>query len=193
MEMIKHRIFGVGEVVSREVKGKDIYIVASFKGDRELKFKVPDSFESGVIEAEGSLKEEVDNLIRAKQETDAAAIREVLASLDSSLADRSSTRRGRTAMALPTGKIAEDYEDYLTRAGYSLETDSGNPSTVYAYAKAVESVLDEEGLTWNGLKDNIATIVKKYDVGGEKEAFGCKSNKTVINALRRFEEFAGAL
>ena len=94
---------------------------------------------------------------------------------------------------MPTGPIAESYEEYLIKAGYSLETDSGNPSTVYAYANAVQSVIDEEGITWNTLQTNISTIVKKYDIGGAKETFGCKSNKTVINALRRFEEFVNSL
>jgi hypothetical protein len=94
---------------------------------------------------------------------------------------------------MPTGPIAESYEEYLIKEGYSLETDSGNPSTVYAYANAVQSVIEEEKTTWNALRTNISTIVKKYDIGGTKEEFGCKSNKTVINALRRFEEFVNSL
>ena len=62
---------------------------------------------------------------------------------------------------MPTGPVAESYEEYLIKAGYSLETDSGNPSTVYSYANAVQTVIDEEGITWNTLQTNISTIVKK--------------------------------
>ena len=41
--------------------------------------------------------------------------------------------------------------------------------------------------------EKIVETFKKYDIGGTKEEFGCKSNKTVINALRRFEEFVNSL
>ena len=40
-----------------------------------------------------------------------------------------------------------------------------------------------------GTARRVGDIVRKYDVGGEQETFGCKSNKTVINALKRFKEF----
>jgi hypothetical protein len=73
--------------------------------------------------------------------------------------------------------------------GYKVKTDSGDPSTVYSYVNAVESVLEEEGLNWDALKANIAATVSKYDMGGEKEAFGAKSNRTVISALKCFENY----
>jgi hypothetical protein len=73
--------------------------------------------------------------------------------------------------------------------GYKVKTDSGNPSTVYSYVNAVESVLEEEGLSWDALKANISATVSKYDVGGEKEVFGAKSNRTVISALKCFENY----
>ena len=56
---------------------------------------------------------------------------------------------------------------------------------------AVDSIRSEEGISWETLKTNIATIVPRYDVGGAKELFGAKSNKTYINALKRFAEFVG--
>ena len=90
---------------------------------------------------------------------------------------------------MPTGKIATDFINYLINAGYKTETDSGYDSTVYSYAKAAESVIKEEGVTWLDLENNIDDIVTKYDVGGAREDFGAKSNKTVINALKRFKEF----
>lgn len=81
------------------------------------------------------------------------------------------------------------YENYLISVGYKQTTPSGHPSTVYQYLKAIRNVCDEEGISLQGLKDNIGTIIIKYDVGGEKESIGAKSHKTVINALKRFDEF----
>jgi hypothetical protein len=84
---------------------------------------------------------------------------------------------------------ATAFEIYLIMEGYKVKTDSGDPSTVYSYVNAVESVLEEEGLTWDALKANISATVSKYDVGGEKETFGAKSNRTVISALKCFENY----
>jgi hypothetical protein len=49
-------------------------------------------------------------------------------------------------------------------------------------------VIDREGITWNQLENDIASIIKKYDVGGVEEDFGNRSNRTNINALYRFAE-----
>ena len=89
----------------------------------------------------------------------------------------------------PMGPDATAFAQYLISAGYKEETDEGAPSTVYAYLNAVESVRAEEGLSWDTLKMNIHSIVAKYDEGGVKSWFGAKSNKTVINALKRYAEF----
>lgn len=85
--------------------------------------------------------------------------------------------------------MINEYEKYLINIGYKQTTPSGHPSTVYQYLKAIRNVCDEERISLNGLKENIGAIVAKYDVGGEKETIGAKSHKTVINALKRFEEF----
>lgn len=85
--------------------------------------------------------------------------------------------------------MIKEYEKYLISIGYKQTTPSGHPSTVYQYLKAIRTVCDEESINLIGLKENISTIILKYDVGGEKEAIGAKSHKTVINALKRFEEF----
>ena len=58
-----------------------------------------------------------------------------------------------------------------------------------SYITAVNSVLDDEGLTWNSLIDQITRIVPIYDEGGAKEDIGSKSNYTYLNALRRFQDF----
>ena len=85
--------------------------------------------------------------------------------------------------------MINEYEKYLISIGYKQTTPSGHPSTVYQYLKAIRNVCDEERISLTGLKENIDTIVAKYDIGGEKEEIGVKSHKTVINALKRFEEF----
>ena len=88
----------------------------------------------------------------------------------------------------PSCTLATSYEKYLIENEYSIESDSGNPSTVYSYGNAVDKVVENEGLTWNSLANDINNIVPKYDVGGVYETIGSKSNKTVINALKRFAE-----
>ena len=62
---------------------------------------------------------------------------------------------------------------------------------VHNSVNAVESVRAEEGISWDTLKADIDDIVDKYDEGGLMSWFGAKSNKTVINALKRFAEFVG--
>lgn len=81
--------------------------------------------------------------------------------------------------------MKEKFMDYLTKQGYSLTTPAGNPSTVYDYAKRVDKVCEWENTTWTGLADNINNIVSLYDIGGAKEEYGLKSNRAVINALKR--------
>ncbi len=191
MNTVKHKAFGIGEVVGREVKENSTNITVRFDNGKEMRFSIPQSFETGILEAEGSLKDEIDAEIAlrkeylAEQVKSSSVARANRASLNSS--GKRSTKSSKKAT--PTDVIASTYEEYLIKAGYSVETDSGNPSTVFAYIKAVDSVLENEGISWGALKNNIDDIVKKYDVGGEEETFGNKSNKTVINALKRFKEF----
>ena len=85
--------------------------------------------------------------------------------------------------------MINEYEKYLISIGYKQTTPSGHPSTVYQYLKAIRNVCDEEGINLIELKENISSVILKYDIGGEKETIGAKSHKTVINALKRFEDF----
>jgi len=87
------------------------------------------------------------------------------------------------------GKMQKHFEKYLTDRGYRTITKSGKPSTVSQYAKGVDAICQREGLSWDALASKISTIVKIYDIGGKKQHIGERSHKTVINALRRFEEF----
>ena len=59
----------------------------------------------------------------------------------------------------------------------------------YDYAKRVNRVCEYEHMTWDELKDNISSVVKLYDVGGEKEDIGKKSHNAYINAIRAFQKF----
>ena len=190
MDMIKHKRLGLGEVISKESKGNSTYLTVRFTGGKEMQFVIPESFETGLIEAEGDLKAEVDKVIEEKKSQEAIKFNETVATFAASSAVK--TKRIHDKNAVSFGPITRAYEDYLIALGYKTETDNGDPSTVYAYIKAVNSVLLEEDISWSTLKANISDIVKKYDEGGAKEAFGCKSNKTVINALKRFEDFVNA-
>ena len=62
-------------------------------------------------------------------------------------------------------------------------------TTVVNYHRWVRVVLEREGLTWDELTDKIGTIVMKYDRGGSEYEFGLQGKASVINALRRFQDF----
>jgi len=85
--------------------------------------------------------------------------------------------------------MKKQFEDYLIKKGYSVKTPSGNPSTVYAYIKSIDRICKDEHITWDVLYERIGDIVRQYDKGGAKESFGSKSNKTWINALKRFQDY----
>ena len=191
MQTVKHRLFGVGEVINREDKENGTYITVRFKSGKEMRFGIPESFTLGIIDAEGSLKDEVDKAIAEKNERHKARLEEL--SAESAIVDPStpSHRCGRrpTAPIAVKGYIEAAFEEYLISSGYSEYTDSGNPSTVFSYTRAIKSVLEEEGLSWHSLQRDIENIVPIYDIGGAKEYIGAKSNYTVINALKRFREF----
>ena len=183
MEMVQHNMFGLGEVVRREVINGFPYLWVRYENGTESKLAIPYSFTSGAVEALGALKDEVDRAVAEKMARLATPTPVKPAAV--------STKKA-SAKHIPSCPTATAFETYLIMEGYKIETDSGDPSTVYSYLNAVESVLAEEGLTWDVLKANISAVVSKYDVGGVKELFGAKSNKTVINALRRYEEFVMA-
>lgn len=185
MNVIKHKIFGLGEIVSKDVIDGRTYITAKFDTSKELRLAVPESFQTGAVEALGSLKDEVDRAIAEKYAR--------LAAVTAPTAAPSAPPKRAAAKTMPSGPLPSAFEKYLISEGYAVVTDSGNPSTVYSYLNAVESIRVDEGVSWDTLKTNIAAIVSKYDVGGAKELVGAKSNKTYINALKRFAEFHGKL
>ena len=188
METVKHKIFGAGEVIKKEGN----YLTVRFFNDgSERRFVIPNSFQLGILTAEGSLKNEVNNAIMEfSQKTTEAPI--INAQSRSSFVSSNQFKK-RISKAEITGETATAFGAYLIKAGYKAETDDGKPSTVYAYIKAIDLVLDEEHLSWESLRFKITDIVRLYDSGGKKEYLGNKSNKTVINALKRFNEFVDAL
>ena len=196
MDKVKHCKFGIGEVIGKETKGDFTFIVVRFESGKELKFAIPESFETGLIEAVGSFNEEVEKIYAERVEKIVAA---EIAKAAAIIADEEERSKEPTTKKhsskhpkkdRPTGPVVSAFEKYLIEAGYAEETDEGAPSTVYAYSKAVDTVASRENLSWEDLENEISDIVDKYDVGGTEEKFGEKSNKTVINALKRFKEFS---
>jgi hypothetical protein len=92
---------------------------------------------------------------------------------------------------MPSGPIPSAFEKYLIARGYRQEGERGSHSTVYYYMDGVETVLTEEGISWDTLKSVVSDLVPQYDAGGAKELIGAKQHRTVINALKRFAEFVG--
>jgi hypothetical protein len=182
MNMVRHNVFGLGEVIRREEVNGFTYIWVRYENGREVKLGIPFSFENGAVEALGSLKDEVEQAITERLAR--------LATTTPAVALSAPAKRV-AAKTMPTGPIPSAFEQYLIDQDYAVETASGNPSTVYAYVNAVESIRVDEGIFWDTLKTNISSIVPLYDVGGAKELIGAKSNKTYINALKRFVDFVG--
>ena len=182
MNMVRHNVFGLGEVIRREEINGFTYLWVQYENGNEVKLGIPFSFMNGAVEALGSLKDEVDQAIAKKKAKLSAPVPSKIPAAPVKKA---------SAKSMPSGPIPSAFENYLIDAGYAVETESGNPSTVYSYLNAVESVRAEEGISWDTLKADIDRIVNKYDEGGQMAWFGAKSNKTVINALKRFTEFVG--
>lgn len=191
MQTVKHKMFGIGEVINREVKDNGMYITVKFENGKEMRFAIPDSFTLGIMVAEGSLKEEVDTAIAEKKAREQARLEQLNATSAVIATSTPSNRHGRTPATPVTvrGSIEIAFEEYLVNAGYCEYTATGNPSTVFSYIHAIKKVLEEEGLSWHTLQRDIENIVPIYDIGGTKQHIGAKSNCTVINALKRFREF----
>ncbi len=191
MQTVKHRFFGFGEVINREVKEGGTDITVRFESGRESHFTIPDSFTLGIMEAEGSLKDEVEMAIADKKARKQAKLEQFKATPAVTTTPKPSHRRGRTPATRVAVKASVEaaFERYLISAGYSEYSDAGNPSTVYAYTRAVKKVLKEEGLSWHTLQQDIDNIIPLYDVGGIKQHIGEESNSTVIDSLKRFSEF----
>lgn len=85
--------------------------------------------------------------------------------------------------------MLENFKAYLTQHGYSQETPSGHPSTVYDYAKRVNQICEREGITLNQLASDIDNYVEKYGATGSESEYGKQSHSAYINALKRFQEF----
>ena len=62
MQTVTHKIFGIGEVIAKEVKENDIYVSVRFTSGKEMRLAVK-SFEDGFVTAEGDLKEEIEKVI----------------------------------------------------------------------------------------------------------------------------------
>lgn len=84
----------------------------------------------------------------------------------------------------------DSFKIWLEKQGYKSITPSGLPSTSYDYAKQrIPFVLEEERITLVELAENIDYYIRDYDTDGIKEHLGEKSNRSVINALKRFKEY----
>ena len=192
MQVVRHTVFGVGEVIAKEPTANGSKITVLFENGQEKIFSIPHSFMLGLMTVEGDLKDEVDKAIAEHKALQRKRDEELRAEAISRRSVAHGARHGVAEyhISASCAAILTDYETYLINAGYATETPSGNPSTVYSYIRAIEKhVLDSEHVTWTTLKDNIDSIVEKYDIGGDKEDVGAIGNCTVINALRRFKDF----
>lgn len=192
MKTLKHKWLGTATIIRRE---GDRMTIKYDKSDSEVILKMPDSFVSGMFLIDDELQREVDAALEEKKEA-ARIEREArdaqrAEAQSTTITHRSGTRRsGRifTRVQL-TGDYEKDFESFMLKNGYSAKTENDTKSTVYAYANSVKSVMSDEGIDWTSLVKQISSIASVYDIGGAKEEIGDRGNRTVINALRRFEDF----
>ena len=184
--MVVHKKYGEGKIINRDVNKNGTYVTVEFECGKVMTLAIPASFTVGAVEATGALKEEVDKAIEFKKSS-LAQQQAVNTPKITTLTSKSKNKIQKKSWT-PSCSLASEYEKYLIDHRYSVESDSGNPSTVYSYCNAVECVASNEGISWNTLAQSINNIIPKYDVGGIYETLGLKSNKTVINALKRFGE-----
>ena len=193
MQTVRHNIYGNGEVVGKEVKGEKTYITVKFESGKEARFAIPESFMLGVMVGDDSLNEEVEAAIAALRARDEERLERTNAEMNADTVAPAVRHVRRSAAPVAfKGDIESAFEEYLANVGYREFTDSGNPSTVFSYSHAIKKVLEEEGLSWHTLQNNIENIIPIYDIGGAKQHIGAKSNCTVINALKRFCEFVNS-
>ena len=192
MKTLKHVWFGEAKIVHRE--GKRITVKYDKNGS-EAVLLIPESFTSGMFKIDAELQSEVDAALEEKKEA-ARIEREAreaqrAEAQSTTITHRSGTRRsGRTFTRVQlTGDYEKDFESFMLKNGYSAKTENDTKSTVYAYVNSVKSVMSDEGLDWTSLVKQISSIASVYDIGGAKEEIGDRGNRTVINALRRFEDF----
>lgn len=191
MSTLKHRVFGTGEIVNRE---RNIITVRFDNDGAKKNFSIPQSFMGDFfVEIDDELRSEVNAAIEAKRKA-VEATRASAQAIQAKALDQATGSGRKRSVKTPAnvkagGAIEDDFEKFLVDSGYSVVTPSGLPSTVFAYVRSIYLVLDEEGITWQTLKTEISKLIPVYDEGGAKEHIGSKSNASVINALRRFEEF----
>ena len=192
-EVVIHKKHGMGQVVGRRFRENGAYITVEFEDGKVMDMVIPDSFEKDCVDAQGALKEEVDKALAIKRELQEKLAAERLAAQTVAVSSPIVTNPKRTGRK-PAKKLTVkstlqiEYEEYLIAAGYPTVGISGNKSTVPQYSRAVEKVVEREGLTWNQFADDIDNIVKKYDKNGPEEDFGKRGNRTIINALYCFAE-----
>lgn len=85
--------------------------------------------------------------------------------------------------------LFENFYQYLLLRGYKQNSDVGNKTTATSYCHWIKDIFRREQLTGKEFVRNISQIVQKYDKGGAESEYGKKGKSTVINALKRFQEF----
>ena len=194
MGTVKHKLFGMAKIIRRD---GDRITIKYDKDGKEVELKFPDSFitKPCLFILDTELQREVDEAVAAKKEAERIAreAREAQRALEQATTKVSANgtkRSGKTFVAVKrTGDIEKDFEHFLKANNYSEETKNGTKSTVYFYVNAVKVVIEDEGLDWAALMQEISDVVRIYDIGGAKEEVGYRGNNTVINALRRFQDF----
>ena len=92
--------------------------------------------------------------------------------------------------SLDDRQIYEKFKDYLVFCGYKEFTTKGSGSTAFNYPTRISYIVWYENYkSCIDVIKNIKCLLKEYDIGGLREEIGQKSHASVINALKRFNEF----
>ena len=78
--------------------------------------------------------------------------------------------------------MLKEFENWLLEQKYSALTAAD-------YMGRIERLCRKEEFTLAHLVENISSILPKYEISGEKSAYGKRSHTSVRQALRRFNMF----
>lgn len=192
MKALRHKIKGTAQIIGRDER----FITIKYDRDGYISnVKFPEGFMTDMFVIDEELQRDVDAAVLAKKEAERIAFEEreaqrAIERAATKVCANGTKRSGKTFVAIKrTGDIEKDFESFLKTNKYSEETKNRTKSTIYSYVNAVKSCMESEGLDWTSLMKHISQVIRIYDVGGMKEETGYKGNHTVINALRRFEDF----
>ena len=190
-----HDKIGNGTAIGYCVREENTFLKVRFSNGENREFVFPDQFvlhlKATEPEVQNQIKEIINDFLNPvkKREVEKKPINDYGFGYRYDLQDFPEHGQVDLQQREKSRLLKARFNQYLILEGYRSKSLSGNPSTIPQYVSSVEKVCEREGCTWTLLASRIGIIVHRYDIGGREEEFGNLSHRTVVNALKRFQEF----